>query len=120
MRRSQHARAVCGRGGPAYWGGAGSPRHHRRSISCPIDSSGGHTTVLWRMSMRCAMVWFVVNRKSGRAGDEDEAFVTALLTASRVLVGVSARSLSEVESTVTVPQFRTLGGLERYGKLNLT
>jgi DNA-binding MarR family transcriptional regulator len=71
--------------------------------------------------MRCAMVWFVAtNRKSGPAGDEDEAFVTALLTASRVLVGVSARSLSEVESTVTVTQFRTLVVLEGHGELNLS
>ena len=70
--------------------------------------------------MRCAMVWFVANRKSGRAGDEAEAFVTALLTASRVLVGVSARSLSEVESTVTVTQFRTLVVLESHGELNLS
>ncbi len=35
-------------------------------------------------------------------------FVTALLTVSRVLVGVAARSLSEIEGTVTVTQFRTL------------
>ena len=70
--------------------------------------------------MPCAMVRFVANRKSGRAGDEDEAFVTALLTASRVLVGVSARSLSEVESTVTVTQFRTLVVLESHGELNLS
>jgi DNA-binding MarR family transcriptional regulator len=69
--------------------------------------------------MRCAMVWFVAKRKSGPAGDEDEAFVTALLRASRVLVGVSARSLSEVETTVTVTQFRTLVVLESHGELNL-
>ena len=35
-------------------------------------------------------------------------FVTALLTASRVLVGVSARSLVQAQGTVTVTQFRTL------------
>jgi DNA-binding MarR family transcriptional regulator len=44
--------------------------------------------------------------------------VTALLTASRVLVGVSARSLSDVESTVTVTQFRTLVVLDS-GEINL-
>ncbi len=70
--------------------------------------------------MPCAMVRFVANRKSGRAEDEAEAFVTALLTASLVLVGVSARSLSEVESTVTVTQFRTLVVLESHGELNLS
>jgi DNA-binding MarR family transcriptional regulator len=52
--------------------------------------------------------------------DETEAFVTALLTASRVLVGVSARSLSEVEATVTVTQFRTLVVLDSHGETNLS
>ncbi len=46
--------------------------------------------------------------------------MTALLTASRVLVGVSARSLSEVESTVTVTQFRTLVVLDSHGEVNLS
>jgi DNA-binding MarR family transcriptional regulator len=46
-----------------------------------------------------------VTRAAGVSVDE---FVTAVLTASRVLVGVSARSLAEVEETVTVTQFRTL------------
>jgi DNA-binding MarR family transcriptional regulator len=52
--------------------------------------------------------------------DESAAFVTALLTASRVLVGVSARSLAEVESSVTVTQFRTLVVLETQGEVNLS
>ena len=47
-----------------------------------------------------------------REGQEQQAdiddFVTALLTVSRVLVGVAARSLTEIEGTVTVTQFRTL------------
>jgi DNA-binding MarR family transcriptional regulator len=51
-------------------------------------------------------------------GDVDE-FVTAVLTASRVLVGVSARSLAEVEETVTITQFRTLVVLDTHGPLNL-
>lgn len=46
--------------------------------------------------------------------------MTALLTASRVLVGVSARSLSEVERAVTVPQFRTLVVLDSQGQINLS
>jgi DNA-binding MarR family transcriptional regulator len=46
-------------------------------------------------------------------------FVTALLTASRVLVGVSARSLTVVEDTVTLPQFRTLVILDSHGEVNL-
>jgi DNA-binding MarR family transcriptional regulator len=42
-----------------------------------------------------------------------------LLTASRVLVGVSARSLADLEDTVTLTQFRTLVVLESHGELNL-
>lgn len=48
-----------------------------------------------------------------------DALVTAVLTASRVLVGVSARSLAEVEETVTVTQFRTLVVLDSHEGLNL-
>lgn len=50
--------------------------------------------------------------------DVDE-LVTGLLTASRVLVGVSARSLAEVEDAVTVTQFRTLVVLQSHGEMNL-
>lgn len=45
--------------------------------------------------------------------------VTAILTASRVLVGVSARSLADVEDTVTLTQFRTLVVLDGHGVMNL-
>ena len=62
----------------------------------------------------------------GRRGDapaEDRAdadrLVTALLTASRALVGVSARSLAGVEDTVTVTQFRTLVVLSAHGPTTL-
>ena len=49
--------------------------------------------------------------------DEQELdqLVTALLTASRALVGVSARSLVDVEETVTVTQFRTMVVLRAHG-----
>jgi DNA-binding MarR family transcriptional regulator len=52
------------------------------------------------------------------AGATDD-LVTALLTGSRVLVGVSARSLAEVEETVTLSQFRTLVVLEAHGPTRL-
>jgi DNA-binding MarR family transcriptional regulator len=52
-----------------------------------------------------------------RAATDD--LVTALLTGSRVLVGVSARSLAEVEGTVTLTQFRTLVVLEAPGPTRL-
>lgn len=45
--------------------------------------------------------------------------VTALLTGSRVLVGVSARSIAEVEDAVTLSQFRTLVVLQAHGKTPL-
>jgi DNA-binding MarR family transcriptional regulator len=54
----------------------------------------------------------------GGGADEDE-FVTALLTASRALVGVSARSLADVEETVTIAQFRVLVVLAAHGQTTL-
>jgi DNA-binding MarR family transcriptional regulator len=53
------------------------------------------------------------------SGDGVDEIVTAVLTASRVLVGVSARSLAGVEETVTLTQFRTLVVLEGHGEINL-
>jgi DNA-binding MarR family transcriptional regulator len=52
----------------------------------------------------------------GLSAVEDlDQLVTALLTASRALVGVSARSLVGVEETVTLSQFRTLVVLRAHG-----
>lgn len=45
--------------------------------------------------------------------------MTALLTASRALVGVSARSLADVEDTVTIAQFRVLVLLATHGPTTL-
>lgn len=55
---------------------------------------------------------------AGRGTSQVEEFVSALLTASRVLVGVSAASLAEAEDTVTLTQFRALVVLE--GSRDLT
>ena len=52
-------------------------------------------------------------------GEDIDELVTALLTASRVLVGVSARSLAHVEDAVTLTQFRTLVVLDSHGEINL-
>ena len=54
------------------------------------------------------------DRTAGRPGEAAVAdeFATAVLTASRVLVGVSARSLAGVEDRLTLSQFRTLVVLE--------
>jgi DNA-binding MarR family transcriptional regulator len=74
-----------------------------------------------RGARRCSVQSLVVaTRTYSRGTQEAEAFVTALLTASRVLVGVSARSLAEVESTVTVTQFRTLVVLDSHHDINLS
>ena len=59
-------------------------------------------------------------RRNSRTGQADvDDLVTAVLTASRALVGVSARSLAEVEGTVTITQFRTLVVLDNLGPINL-
>lgn len=52
--------------------------------------------------------------------DAIDGLVGALLTASRVLVGISAHSLADVEHTVTLPQFRMLVVLQSHGDINLT
>jgi DNA-binding MarR family transcriptional regulator len=59
------------------------------------------------------------NSDANNSASEVDDLVTALLTASRVLVGVSARSLAQIEDTVTVTQFRTLVVLGNSGSMNL-
>ncbi|WP_420036223.1 MarR family winged helix-turn-helix transcriptional regulator [Streptomyces sp. cg28] len=54
----------------------------------------------------------------GDLGDVD-AVTRAVLTASRLLVAVSARSLAEVEDRVTLPQFRMLVVLSTRGATKL-
>ncbi|NJP46475.1 MarR family winged helix-turn-helix transcriptional regulator [Actinacidiphila epipremni] len=56
------------------------------------------------------------------AGSEHDAdtMVNALLTASRLLVAVSARSLASVEESLTLPQFRMLVALHTRGSLSLS
>ncbi|MEU6732692.1 MarR family transcriptional regulator [Streptomyces physcomitrii] len=51
--------------------------------------------------------------------DDVEAVTRAVLTASRLLVGVSARSLAQVEDRVTLPQFRMLVVLSTRGATKL-
>lgn len=57
---------------------------------------------------------------AGRSVTVDvDAVTDAVLTASRLLVAISARSLASVEETVTLPQFRLLVMLESRGPLKL-
>ena len=61
------------------------------------------------------------NLKTGsEAADDVDRVTEAVLTASRLLVAVSARSLNEVEESLTLPQFRTLVILASRGPLRLT
>jgi DNA-binding MarR family transcriptional regulator len=55
------------------------------------------------------------------AGKEDslDLITDALLTASRLLVAISARSIAHVDETITIPQFRTLVILSNRGPMNL-
>ncbi|MCZ4102462.1 MULTISPECIES: MarR family winged helix-turn-helix transcriptional regulator [Streptomyces] len=53
------------------------------------------------------------------ATDDVDAVTRAVLTASRVLVAVSARSLAAVEDRVTLPQFRLLVTLSTHGTAKL-
>ncbi|WP_042430655.1 MarR family winged helix-turn-helix transcriptional regulator [Streptacidiphilus anmyonensis] len=51
---------------------------------------------------------------------EEQDLVTAVLTASRVLVAISARSLGSTAETLTLPQFRMLVLLHSRGGMNLS
>ncbi|MCX2929726.1 MarR family transcriptional regulator [Mycobacterium sp. CVI_P3] len=51
--------------------------------------------------------------------DTPEAITDALLTASRLLVAISARSIAHVDETITIPQFRTLVILSARGEANV-
>ncbi|MEU3493750.1 MarR family transcriptional regulator [Kitasatospora cineracea] len=53
-------------------------------------------------------------------GGLEEDLVTAVLTASRVLVALSARSLGEVAESLTLPQFRMLVLLHSRGAMSLS
>jgi DNA-binding MarR family transcriptional regulator len=51
--------------------------------------------------------------------DSVDAITDALLTASRLLVGISGRSIAMVDETLTIPQFRVLVTLSHQGSINL-
>jgi DNA-binding MarR family transcriptional regulator len=55
------------------------------------------------------------------AGQEDsvDLITDALLIASRLLVAISARSIAQVDETITTAQFRTLVILSTKGPMNL-
>src|ERR1700749_2881364 len=53
------------------------------------------------------------------ADESVDAITDALLTASRLLMAISARSIGQVDETITIPQFRTLVILSNRGPINL-
>jgi DNA-binding MarR family transcriptional regulator len=59
---------------------------------------------------------------SDNATEADESvdvITDALLTASRLLMAISARSIEEIDDTITIAQFRTLVILSNRGAINL-
>jgi DNA-binding MarR family transcriptional regulator len=58
--------------------------------------------------------------ENAMAADESlDVIADALLTASRLLVAISACSISQVDETITIAQFRTLVILSNQGPINL-
>jgi DNA-binding MarR family transcriptional regulator len=53
------------------------------------------------------------------ADESLDSITDALLTASRLLMAISARSIGQVDETITIPQFRTLVILSNEGPINL-
>ncbi|WAC89551.1 MarR family winged helix-turn-helix transcriptional regulator [Mycobacterium sp. Aquia_213] len=53
------------------------------------------------------------------ASESLDAITDALLTASRLLVSLSARSIGQVDENITIAQFRTLVILSNRGPVNL-
>ena len=51
--------------------------------------------------------------------DSVDGITDALLTASRLLVAISAQSIANVDETLTIPQFRTMVILSARGPVNL-
>ena len=61
-----------------------------------------------------------VGTENATAAEESLDVITdALLTASRLLVAISAHSIALVDENITIPQFRTLVILSNRGPINL-
>lgn len=73
--------------------------------------------------LQCLLVFGVGFDGGGgvaRLEDSVDAITDALLTASRLLVAMSARSIALVDESITIPQFRTLVILSSQGPINLS
>lgn len=58
-------------------------------------------------------------RNTAGVDDSVDALTDALLTASRLLMAISARSITNVDESITIPQFRALVILASRGPSNL-
>ncbi|MDV3129425.1 MarR family transcriptional regulator [Mycobacterium sp. 21AC1] len=58
-------------------------------------------------------------RDKAAVDDSADVITDALVTASRLLVAISARSIAEVDESITIPQFRALVILSSRGPSNL-
>jgi DNA-binding MarR family transcriptional regulator len=58
--------------------------------------------------------------RATEATDDVDAVTDAVLTASRLLVAVSARSIAAVDNSITIPQFRLMVVLDAEGPQKLT
>jgi len=56
---------------------------------------------------------------AGPTDDSLDAITDALLVVSRVLVAVSARSIADIDDTLTIPQFRSLVVLANVGPASI-
>lgn len=61
----------------------------------------------------------VAVRGKAAVDESVDAITDALVTASRLLVAISARSIAEVDESITIPQFRALVILSSRGASNL-
>ncbi len=66
------------------------------------------------------MVGYNIPMKAKVSSGDVDALTDAVLTASRLLVAVSARSIAAVDDSITLAQFRTLVVLDSRGPLKLT
>lgn len=61
-----------------------------------------------------------MSTENATAAEESvDAITDSLLTASRLLVAISAHSIAQIDETITIPQFRTLVILSNRGPINL-
>src|ERR1700756_1252689 len=61
----------------------------------------------------------VTGGNATEAGESLDVITDALLTASRLLMAISAHSIALADDTITIPQFRTLVILSNEGPINL-